>query len=92
MPRGRPTDYSEKIATEICEWLVSGKSLRAWCEQEAKPNRSTVMRWLGKAPMVKIISKQTLEVEVQRAGFVDVSTPDVGARPTIAFIVAAKPR
>ena len=51
-----------------------------------------VMRWLGKAPMVKTFSKRTLEDEVRRAGFVDLSKPDVGAKPTIAFMIAGKPR
>lgn len=51
-----------------------------------------VMRWLGKAPPVTIFSKRTLEDEVRRAGFVDLSRPDVGAKPIIAFLVAAKPR
>ena len=51
-----------------------------------------IMRALGKAPTVKIFSKSTLAEEVKRAGFVDVAQPDVGAKPNIAFIVAAKPR
>lgn len=51
----------------------------------------TVMRWLGKAPMVKILSKATLESELQRAGFVDLQRPDVGAKATTDFIVATKP-
>lgn len=51
-----------------------------------------VMRWLGKAPLVAILSKRTLEDDVRRAGFVDLSQPDVGAKPIIAFMVAAKPR
>jgi arsenite methyltransferase len=51
-----------------------------------------VMRWFNKAPMVKIISKRTLGDEIRGAGFVDVSQPDVGAEPTIAFVVATKPR
>ncbi len=48
------------------------------------------LRWIGKAPMVKIITKQALEEEVQRAGFVGVSQPDVGAQSTVAFVVAEK--
>ena len=51
-----------------------------------------LMRWIGKAPMVKIFSKRILEDEVRRAGFIEVSQPDVGAKPTIAFMVAAKSR
>lgn len=50
-----------------------------------------VMRWLGKAPMVKIVSVEPLQEEIRRAGFVDVSLPDVGAKPIVAFMVATKP-
>lgn len=50
-----------------------------------------VMRWLGKAPMVKVFSKQTLANEIREAGFVDLTQPDVGADATIAFVVATKP-
>ncbi len=51
-----------------------------------------VMRRFGKAPMVTSFSKQDLEDAIVSAGFVDVSHPDVGAKPTIAFVVATKPR
>jgi len=51
-----------------------------------------VMRWLKKAPMVKILSKQTLVREMHEAGFVDVSEPDVGAKAVVAFVIARKPR
>lgn len=51
-----------------------------------------VMRWLGKAPLVKIFPKRTLEEDVRRAGFVEISQPDVGAQSTVMFMVASKPR
>ena len=51
-----------------------------------------VMRLIGKAPMVKIFDKRTLEDEIRESGFVDMSQPDVGAKGEIAFIVARKPR
>lgn len=50
-----------------------------------------VMRWLGKAPMVKIFSKQSFADEIREAGFVDLTQPDVGAGKLIAFTVAVKP-
>jgi arsenite methyltransferase len=50
-----------------------------------------VMRALGKAPWVSILTKAQLASELQRAGFVDVTQPDVGAKATIAFMVAHKP-
>jgi len=49
------------------------------------------MRLIGKAPMVKIFDKRTLEEEIRESGFVDISQPDVGAKGEIAFIVARKP-
>jgi ubiquinone/menaquinone biosynthesis C-methylase UbiE len=51
-----------------------------------------LLRALGKAPMVKLLSKRTLEDEIRRTGFVDIQQPDVGAAANIAFIVARKPR
>jgi arsenite methyltransferase len=51
-----------------------------------------VMRWLGKAPLVKVFPKQSLVNDIRDAGFVDLAQPDVGANPTIAFVVAAKAR
>jgi ubiquinone/menaquinone biosynthesis C-methylase UbiE len=50
-----------------------------------------VMRLVGKAPMVQIFDKRTLEAEIRQSGFVDISQPDVGAKGEIAFIVARKP-
>ena len=51
----------------------------------------TVMRWLGKAPTVCMLSKDTLESDLRDAGFVDIAYPDVGAEKIVAFIVARKP-
>ncbi|MCB9761625.1 MAG: class I SAM-dependent methyltransferase [Alphaproteobacteria bacterium] len=50
-----------------------------------------VMRWLGKAPMVKRVSRETAVAEAEAAGFVDVALPDVGAKETVVFMVAWKP-
>lgn len=52
----------------------------------------TVMRWLGKAPMVKVVSKATIETEMAHAGFVDIASPDVGADARTSFVVASKPK
>lgn len=51
-----------------------------------------LMRWLGKAPLVKVVSKATIAAEIEQAGFVDLVQPDVGAKPIIGFMVAKKPR
>lgn len=51
-----------------------------------------VMGWLGRAPkVVRILRRAELVDEIRRAGFVDVSELEVGAKPTIAFIAATKP-
>jgi arsenite methyltransferase len=52
----------------------------------------SVMRVLGQAPTVHMLSTRTVLEEVHAAGFVDVQTPDVGAKSDVAFIVARKPR
>lgn len=52
----------------------------------------TVMRWLGKAPRVAVISKRTVIEEMVAAGFVGVAETDVGADATVGFVVAEKPR
>lgn len=46
MAIGRPTDYSEELADEICERIADGESLRSICRDEDKPSKSTVCRWL----------------------------------------------
>ena len=49
------------------------------------------MRWLGKAPMVKVLRRQALCEEIHDIGFLDLREPDVGAKSEVAFIVAMKP-
>ena len=46
---GRPCEFNQDIADEICERLMNGESLRKICEPDTMPNRSTVFRWLAKA-------------------------------------------
>jgi len=43
---GRPTDYSQEIVSKICSEIAEGKSLRAVCEIEGMPDKSTVFVWL----------------------------------------------
>lgn len=43
---GRPSDYSEELAAEICGRLANGESLKSICSSDAKPDASTVYRWL----------------------------------------------
>lgn len=44
---GRPTVFSDQIATVILVRIAEGESLRAICRDEGMPDRSTVFRWLA---------------------------------------------
>ena len=43
---GRPSDYTVEIATQICERIADGESLRKICRDESMPSKGTIMRWL----------------------------------------------
>lgn len=47
---GRPSDFNETTALEICERLAEGESLRAICLADDMPSKSTVFRWLDSNP------------------------------------------
>jgi hypothetical protein len=44
-PRGRPTQYSAKLALEICTRLAKHGNLRAVCRDEDMPPEATVRTW-----------------------------------------------
>ena len=48
--KGRPSKYSEAIASEICEELAKGRSLRSICSSHSMPTDRTVYRWLEAEP------------------------------------------
>lgn len=43
---GRPEIYSDELGTELCNRLISGKSLKKICEMDDMPSCTTVLRWL----------------------------------------------
>ena len=45
-PGGRPTTFSDEIASEICARLAEGNSLRSICRADDMPGLSTVFQWL----------------------------------------------
>lgn len=45
MPAGRPSIYTEELATKICSRIASGESLRAICREAEMPDITTVMDW-----------------------------------------------
>lgn len=46
MTAGRPSDYSQEMADNICAQLAEGISLRTVCLAEDMPDKSTVFRWI----------------------------------------------
>lgn len=47
---GRPTKYSEELASEICVRLSNGEPLRQICMEEGMPAQSSVYVWLTRFP------------------------------------------
>lgn len=45
-PMGRPSDFTQEIADEICDRLIDGESMRTICNDPDMPHRSTVLRWM----------------------------------------------
>lgn len=44
---GRPSTFTDEIFDTICERLENGEVLRAICDNEEMPDRSTVLRWIA---------------------------------------------
>ncbi len=38
-------ELTPELETEILEWLEGDQGLRAYCRQDGKPSRSTILRW-----------------------------------------------
>lgn len=49
MTVGRPSSFTQEIASEICERISDGESLRSICKSDDMPDKATVFRWLADA-------------------------------------------
>ena len=47
---GRPSDFTDAIASEICDRLCAGESLRTIVRDDHMPASSTVFKWLAARP------------------------------------------
>lgn len=45
---GRPSDFTQELADEICERICTGESVRQIADLEHMPSRQTIYRWLLK--------------------------------------------
>ena len=50
---GRPTDYSDELADEICKRISEGRSVNRISRQDDMPVRSTIYRWITEKPEFK---------------------------------------
>lgn len=66
---GRPSLYSEDLASTILERLACGESLRAICRDESMPDRSSVMRWAVRDDRFRV--RYTHARELQTAAWLD---------------------
>lgn len=48
--RGRPTKYTEELASNFCERMINGESVRTICKADDMPVPSTIFLWMAKHP------------------------------------------
>lgn len=53
MPSGRPTIFTEELASEMCERIAAGESVRSIIKDEDMPAMSTFFKWLNQKPEFK---------------------------------------
>jgi hypothetical protein len=87
---GRPSDYTQEMASIICERLADGESLRQICTGESMPNKSTVFRWLASNELFR--DQYARAREAQAEGYADeiVAIADLGEVERIRIQVDAR--
>lgn len=60
---GRPSKFTDDVATAILDLIMLGMSMRQICERDDMPHRTTVIRWL--AGNEDFASKYTRAREIQ---------------------------
>lgn len=64
-PRGRPTDYCQRIADAICRKLADGDSLSDICKARSMPARETVWRWQQQHPEFRNLYARAREEQAE---------------------------
>ncbi|QND57401.1 terminase small subunit protein [Mesorhizobium huakuii] len=67
----RPSEFTNEIATAICERLAEGKSLRSICLADDMPSKTTVLRWLLDPDRSEFCDQYTRAREIQADIHVD---------------------
>ena len=50
LPAGRPSDFTQETANQICNRLAGGESLRSITEDPTMPSRQTIYSWMTARP------------------------------------------
>lgn len=66
---GRPTDYTDELADQICALISGGQTLKAICAQDGFPSAVSVFAWLRKYP--EFLNNYTRAREAQADVFAD---------------------
>ncbi len=78
---GRPSDYTEELAADICGKLAMGQPLVRICREESMPHVSTVYRWLVAKPAFRDMYARAREDQADTLAdeIVDIAdeTPDI---------------
>ena len=104
MTIGRPSIYTEELASEICARMSIGRSLRSVCLSDDMPDIRTVMRWLGdpekqdfcqqyaraRESLADALVEETLEIADEGSGDVNRDRLRVDTRKWFASKVGAR--
>ncbi len=75
---GRPTEYTEALATAICERIANGESLIAVVRDDDMPCRRTVFRWLNAHPEFEAMYRlaRTYQAEYWSEEMIEIARDD----------------
>lgn len=62
---GRPSDYTQEKADQICAYITEGKSLRTIQKIDGMPSAVTIFAWLRKEPMFLKLYAQAKEEQAE---------------------------
>jgi hypothetical protein len=63
---GRPTDYSDELAADICLRIANGRSVNSICTDADMPSKTSIYEWLNKHSQFTDMYREAVN---QRADF-----------------------
>jgi hypothetical protein len=62
---GRPSLYTEELASEICRLIAEGRTTRQVCSIEGMPSLQTLFRWFTMFPEFNELYARAKEVQIE---------------------------